>query len=266
MAIDAGVDQLLSYSGVALDQVQALVHGTIFTRRPDDLRHTAIFIGGSDVAEGEQMLQRVVSCFLGPLTVSVMMDANGANTTAAAAVLTARRHLDLTSSTALVLAGTGPVGQRTSRLLAGEGVAVRLASRSQSRANASADAINRVIKTDRVKACTTSDEEALANALDGVNLVISAGAAGVQLLPASALQAAVNLEVAIDLNAVPPVGIEGVNMTDKGIDTGPVKAYGAIAAGRTKMKIHKAAIASLFEANDFVLDAEKIYELGKQVI
>ena len=40
------------------------------------------------------------------------MDAGGWNTTAAAAVLIAAKHLTLAETTALVLGGTGPVGQR----------------------------------------------------------------------------------------------------------------------------------------------------------
>ena len=266
VAIDAGVDRIFSYGNVALDQVEPLVHGAIFTRGMDDLRRTAIFIGGSDVDRGEQILERVAGSFLGPLSVSVMMDANGSNTTAAAAVLAARAHLDLASLTALVLAGTGPVGRRAAHLLAGEGANVRLASRSMQRATTAADRVNRALETDRVAPCTSSDNAALATALDGVELVIAAGAAGVELLPAEALEAAESVKVAIDLNAVPPVGIEGVNVTDRGTDlggSGPVKAYGAIGVGGMKMKIHKAAIASLFDANDRVLDADQIYELGK---
>ncbi|MFO0925782.1 MAG: hypothetical protein U0736_01945 [Gemmataceae bacterium] len=49
---------------------------------------------------------------------SVLLDANG-NTTAAAAVRARARHLDLAKTQALVLGGTGPVGQRVGRLLAG---------------------------------------------------------------------------------------------------------------------------------------------------
>jgi len=62
------------------------------------------------------------------------------------------------------------------------------------------------------------------------------------------------LRVAIDLNAVPPLGIEGVEVTDKGVERDGVICYGAIGVGDTKMKIHRAAIARLFESNDQVLD------------
>ena len=266
VAVDAGVDEVFAYSAVALDQVQSLVHGAIFTRGPEDLHHTAIFVGGNDVDVGEQMLARVRSSFLGPLSVSVMLDANGANTTAVAAVLAARRHLELGSTTALVLAGTGPVGQRAARLLAREGAAVRLASRSDRRAAHAAETINQAVGAEQVAPCTTSDDQSLRRALDGAQLVIAAGAAGVQLLATTTLEAAPDVRVAIDLNAVPPLGIEPVKVTDKAAKLASMVVYGAIGVGVTKMKIHKAAVASLFETNDRVLDAEQIYELGKSLV
>lgn len=266
VAVDAGVEEIFSYGNVALDQVQGLVHGAIFTRGPEDLRYTAIFVGGSDVAVGEQFLQRVRGSFLGPLSVSVMLDANGANTTAAAAVLAARKHLDLSKATAVVLAGTGPVGQRAARLLGREGATVRLGSRSEQRAGITAEAINKALNGKQVSPVVTSDEASLKKSLTGADVVIAAGAAGVELLPANVLASISTLKVAIDLNAVPPAGIGGVKVMDKATERGNggnLKVYGAIGVGGTKMKIHKAAVASLFEANNRVLDAEQIYELGK---
>ena len=263
VAVDADVGQLFSHGAVALDQVPPLVHGAIFTRSMKHLKHTAIFIGGSDVSAGEALLQRVVDSFIGPLRVSVMLDANGANTTAAAAVLAAGEHLTLSSTRSLVLGGTGPVGQRSARLLAAEGTRVVLASRSAQRATTAAAAINKTLGREAVQACATADEQQLRDAMDGVELLIAAGAAGVELVAASARQAAKDLKVAIDLNAVPPLGIEGIDVTDNQADLDGAIAYGAVGVGGTKMKIHKAAIKALFESNDRVLDAEQIYEIGK---
>ena len=82
-------------------QVRDLVHGAMFTRGPDKLNNTAIFVGGTDVRTGEKLLQEVTDCFFGPLRVSVMLDANGANTTAAAAVLAASKHVDVRGAKAL---------------------------------------------------------------------------------------------------------------------------------------------------------------------
>ncbi|MCO6459413.1 MAG: bifunctional NADP-dependent methylenetetrahydromethanopterin dehydrogenase/methylenetetrahydrofolate dehydrogenase, partial [Pirellulaceae bacterium] len=135
VAVDAEVQHLLQYSQVRPEDVQGLVHGAMFTRGPADLHSTAVFIGGADVAAGEELLRRVTGSFFGPLRVSVMLDANGANTTAAAAVLAVARHLDLAGAEVLILAGTGPVGRRAARLLAGRGASVRVASRNLDRAD-----------------------------------------------------------------------------------------------------------------------------------
>ncbi len=89
VAIDAGVERLLPYGGVAPEAVRGLVHGAIFTRGPGDLHRTAIFVGGANVAAAEQLMKAVQEAFFGPFRVSVLMDANGSNTTAAAAVLAA---------------------------------------------------------------------------------------------------------------------------------------------------------------------------------
>lgn len=256
VAIDAGADHLFSYGNVRPTDVQGLVHGAMFTRGVDDLKSTAIFIGGSDVAAGEAMLKKVSGTFFGPLRVSVMLDANGANTTAAAAVLAAGKHLDLAGVTAVVLGGTGPVGVRVARLLARQGAKVRIASRSADRAQNAAAAINAAVPGEHV---TVAGE----NAHGDAQLIVSAGAAGVRLFTASDRKKAAALRVMIDLNAVPPTGIEGVEITDKAKDREGVIAYGAIGVGGTKMKIHRAAIAALFESNDKVLDAEAIYQIGQ---
>src|SRR3954452_19622193 len=111
VAIDAGADEVFSYGGVKPEHVQALVHGAIFTRGPKDLKSTALFIGGSDVAAGEALLKEALRHMIPQfgLRVSVLLDANGANTTAAAAVRAAARHLDLQGAPAVVLGATGPV-------------------------------------------------------------------------------------------------------------------------------------------------------------
>jgi hypothetical protein len=264
VAIDGGADELFSYGNVQPEQVRDLVHGAIFTRGPKNLKYTAIFIGGSDVAAGEKLLAEVRKHMLPQfgLRVSVLLDANGANTTAAAAVRAAARHLDLKSAKALVLGGTGPVGQRVTRLLAGQGAEVRVGSRQKSKAEKVCEVIRTAIPNARLTPVGGGTPEEVRTALQGCDLVIAAGAAGALLLPRYSRIPAPSLKVAIDLNAVPPVGIEGVEVMDKGVERDGFLTYGAIGVGDTKMKIHKAAIARLFESNDAVLDAEEVYGLA----
>jgi hypothetical protein len=264
VAIDAGADQVFSYGGIKPEDVRDLVHGAIFTRGPKDLHRTAFFIGGSNVAAGEALLAEVVRHMLPQfgLRVSLLLDASGANTTAAAAVRVAAHHLDLKQARALVLGGTGPVGQRVALLLAREGTDVCVGSRQQSRAAAVCEAILNKVPGARLEPAGVNWAADLNNALGDRSLVIAAGAAGVTLLPQDVRRDSPTLRVAIDLNAVPPAGIEGIEVGDKGVEHDGAICYGALAVGQTKMKLHKAAIARLFESNDQVLDAEQVYALG----
>src|SRR5438552_9990191 len=267
VAIDAGADEVFSYGGVKPEAVPGLVDGAIFTRGTKDLKSTAIFIGGSDVTAGERLLQAVLAS-MQPQSghrVSVLLDSNGANTTAAAAVRAVANHLPLNTVQALVLGGTGPVGQRVALLLARQGAEVRIGSRQLVRSTAVCHAIQAKSTAARVEAAATASGDELRAALGGRSLVIAAGAAGVVLFPKSARTAGPDLRLAIDLNAVPPLGIEGVEATDKGTQRDGIVAYGAIGVGGTKMKIHKAAIARLFERNDQILDAEEVYALAESI-
>lgn len=265
VAVDSGVDHLLQYRGVTPGQVRDLVHGCIFTRGGADLAATAIFVGGSQIAAGEALLGEVLASFFGPMRVSVMLDASGANTTAAAAVLAASKHLDLSQISATVLGGTGPVGQRVARLLVGSGASVKLASRAMERAEIACSEIRQRNPGGSITAVKTSNDDETLAAIAGSQLVVAAGAAGIVLLKKSQIEAATDLKVVVDLNAVPPLGIEGVKSSDKAAQLGHVLAYGALGVGGTKMKIHRACVASLFESNSQVLDAEAIFEVGKKL-
>jgi NAD(P)-dependent dehydrogenase (short-subunit alcohol dehydrogenase family) len=196
------------------------------------------------------------------LQVSVLLDANGANTTAAAAVRAVARHVPLGGAHCLVLGGTGPVGQRAARLLAGQGALVRLASRQLDRAKHAVADIASHVKHGQIMPVPTGTETELDTALANVQVVISAGAAGAVLLPEASRKKASELRVLVDLNAVPPAGIAGIQVQDNGVEHDGCHVYGAIGVGGTKMKIHKAAIARLFTANDAVLDAEQVYEIA----
>lgn len=263
VAVDAEVDHLFRHGSVTVEQVRPLVYGTIFTRSPDELKSTAIFVGGSNVAAGEKLFEEVKRTFFGPMRVSVMLDPNGANTTAAAAVLAAAKHVSLQGASAVVLGGTGPVGQRAARLLAREGATVRLGSRSQEKAAEVCQSLSHRKGGTAIEPVAAATPDEVRAALEGASIVIAAGAPGAVLLPADIRRAASSLRVAIDLNAVPPVGIEGVEVMDKAADRDGMKCYGAIGVGGTKMKIHKAAVRKLFESNDQVLDAEEMLDLGR---
>ena len=265
VAVDSTELQLLQYHDVADGQVEKLVHGAMFTRGPKDLHHTAVFIGGTDVQQGEVLLEATLRCFFGPLRVSVMLDANGANTTAAAAVLAASKHVDLSQCRTLVLAGTGSVGQRVGRLLASQGAVVKLASRTIERAAAAAQEVSDAVKGASVTGVVVSESGQLPMLLSDCDVVVAAGAAGVQLLPQEIWRSSDSLKVLVDLNAVAPAGIEGIDVLDVARVVEGKVTYGAIGVGGLKMKIHKTAISRLFESNDLVLNVEEIYAIGESL-
>ena len=276
VAVDAGADVLLRHGGVTVDNVVSLVHGGMFTRGGAELASTAIFIGGSDVTVAEAVAERVRSTFFGPVRLGVLVDPSGANTTASAAVVAAGRHVALVPGTAavcraVVLGGTGPVGQRVARLLALKGTHVTVVSRSRAKAE---QVVRRII--DRMPAHQSRLEavehhggclagSAIARVISDADVIVAAGAAGTTLLDAAGRAAAASARVLIDLNAVPPVGIEGIAAGDKARAEGAAVVYGALGVGGTKMKIHKAAIGRIFAANDAFLDAEELLAIGEEL-
>jgi hypothetical protein len=265
VAHDAGVDAVLSYGNVSPQDVTPLVHGCVFTRGVPDLKNTAIWIGGSQVAAGEALMQAVTGAFFGPFRVSVMMDSNGCNTTAAAAVARLLGATDIAGARAVVLGGTGPVGLRAAALLAQEGALVTITSRSIDKARDAVAQLKARFGVE-VAAAEAKDDAAVARALEGAQICLTAGATGAQLLSREVWARNPALRVMGDVNAVPPLGIEGTDAADKGVEREGKRVFGALAIGGLKMKVHKAGVARLFERNDSVLDLEAIWRIAKALV
>jgi hypothetical protein len=262
---DGGADQVHPYGGISPQTLGQLVEGCIFTRSPKEKQHTAIFVGGSQLADGEVLFAAIQKKFFASFRVSVMLDSNGSNTTAAAGVAFLARHGSLQGKRAVVLAGTGPVGQRAAAMLAGEGAEVSITSRQMVRARAAADAIaSRFGRT--VTAVEAFDNAARAQALQGAQLVFAAGAAGVNLLNEEGWRDNPSLQVLTDANATPMLGIAGIDMTDRGVERHGKIVYGAIGFGALKLTLHRTCIGRLFERNDLVLDAQEIYAIAKETV
>jgi methylenetetrahydrofolate/methylenetetrahydromethanopterin dehydrogenase (NADP+) len=261
---DGGADRVTGYANVTPDNVGVLADGTIFTRGGKDKQNTAIFVGGSDMAKGEALLKAVQKKFFGPFRVSVMLDPNGSNTTAAAGVALLAKVKKLKGKKAVVLAGTGPVGMRAAALLAQEGAEVSLTSRSKERAEKAAQAIDARFGV-KVKPVQGADEAARAKDLEGAQIVFAAGAIGIELVKTSHWEGNRTIEAVADVNAQPPLGLEGIEATDKGKERDGKICFGALGIGGLKLKLHRACIGQLFENSEQVLDAEHIYALAKKM-
>jgi len=266
VAYDAGAEVVMSYGGVTETDVRDLIHGCIFTRGPKDLHNTAVWIGGSNMSAGEQLLAMAQDALFDPFKVSIMLDSNGSNTTAVAAVVKIEETLgDLRGRKVLILAGTGPVGQRAAGLLAKDGADVTITSRKPEQGEKARQFISARFNV-QVEATTMNDPAALPELLQGVEVLLNSGPAGVQMVPRAAWTRADALRVAVDLNAVPPLGIEGVEVNDAGAERQGVVVFGAFGVGNFKTKLHKACVARLFTRNDLVLDAEAIADIARELL
>ena len=261
---DGGADIVTGYAGVTPENVGALIDGCIYTRGGKDKQNTAIFVGGGNMAKGEELYEKVKKHFFGPFRVSVMLDSNGSNTTAAAGVALLAKGRDLKGKKAVVLAGTGPVGMRAAGFFGMEGCDVTITSRTKERAEEAAKVIENRFGIKVSGAAGATDEERT-EAVKDANIVYSAGAIGVQLLPKSAWESNPNIELLADVNAQPPMGIEGVDAIDKGKDYSGKIGYGALGIGGLKLKLHRECITKMFESSEGVSDAEEIYALAKEM-
>ncbi len=261
---DGGADHVIGHGNLTPDNVGVLVDGAIFTRAPKDKKNTAIFIGGSDMGAGQLLLNAVKNHFFPGFQVSVMLDSNGSNTTAAAAVAKIIGSGDLAGKKAVVLAGTGPVGQRAAAMMALEGASVTITSRHIFNAEKACFAMQERFNVD-ITPLQAANFDSRALAIENANIVLATGAAGIELLKPEHWQNNVNLEILVDANATPPLGIGGTDVLDKGVQRHGKIIWGAIGFGALKLALHRACIARLFENNTQVFDAEIIFQLAKEM-
>jgi methylenetetrahydrofolate/methylenetetrahydromethanopterin dehydrogenase (NADP+) len=268
VAHDAGTDVLLSYGGVTAEAVQGLVQGAFFTRAPDDLSSMAVWVGGSDVSAGEKVLDEVQAAYFGPFRISAMHDSDGCNTTAATAIALIAKDRDLRGRRAVII-GVGPVGLRSATLLRQEGCEVLgvtipadvLGTDSYRRPRGLG--VAEQLGIDAREPANRAEMEA---ALEGANLVLAAGPAGVEVLREAVWSANPTIELVADYNAAEPLGIEGVKAGDDLVERHGKLVLGALAVGGAKMKVHKSCVRRLFERNDLVLAADGVYAVAREIV
>ena len=262
VAYDGGADHVIGHGAVTPETVAPLVEGAIFTRAPKYKKNTALFVGGSDLTTGEALLQTIRAQFFLDFRVSVMLDSNGCNTTAAATVAKLATSGTIAGKRAVVLAGSGPVGQRAAVMLAKEGADVALTSRQMSRAQAACQAMKERfgVEPEPIEAASNA---ARGKAIEDAQVVVATGLAGAQLLNIRHWKNNSSIELIADANTTPPLGIEGIDMMDRGTERHGKIVWGAIGFGALKLKLQRACIGKLFESNNRILDAEEIFAIAK---
>jgi methylene-tetrahydromethanopterin dehydrogenase len=203
---------------------------------------------------------------------SIIVDPRGAYSTAAGAVaktlgLSLEKGMGtLEGKNVTVLAGTGPVGQTAARIYASEKANVVITSRTMAKGQAVADKINTEVGTQRVKVVEVTKPEQTAAAVKDAEIILAAGAGGIQLLSADDLKKATKCKIVGDINAIKPLGVEGLGSNDDGKEIAGVFGIGALAIGKLKIKIETEMIKRATEAPQGLFDYSIAYEIGKAAI
>jgi methylene-tetrahydromethanopterin dehydrogenase len=274
MALDAGFDAVLPYSGVTPEQVAGLVQDAIFSRSPKLGARTGMFIGGKDALEALDMLEAARRAMVPPFALSLFADPAGSFTTAAAMLARVERTLrqehrrDLKGLKVAVFGATGVVGFSAAVIAALAGAEVTLAGYDgTARVRRSAAEIERRfgVKVDAADASTDALKAAL---LQAAEVALSAGRAGVQVLSGQLLGHAPRLLVVADVNAVPPAGIEGLDPMADGVRLGAGEALGvgALAIGQTKYRTEFGLFRRMIEAGKPVaFDFRDAFALAREL-
>ena len=227
------------------ENVGALVDGTIFTRGGKDKQYTAIFVGGGDMAKGEAVLEAVKKSSSGrsaspSCSIERLQHHRGGGRGAA------RQGDEAQGKKAVVLAGTGPVGMRAAALLAQEGAEVTITSRTKDKPRPRPRRSRRASasRSGRCRAPTRLARRGRRGRQHRVRRRRHRRPAAAE----AAWKDNPNIELVADVNAQPPLGIEGIEATDKGKERHGKLGFGALGIGGLKLKLHRACIGKLFES------------------
>ena len=274
MAADAGYKVIVPYTNVEVPDVTPLIQDAIFSRPPHYGVRTGFFMGGKDAIMALDMLDAAKKAMVPPFECSTFADPAGSFTTAAAMVACVERVMKnklgkgWKDVTVTVFGATGVVGFASSIIAALEGAKVRLVAHR---------GVDRVIKSAAVSkerfggdlepvAGETPEQkrEIIANA----EVIFAAAAAGVQVVSAADKEIAKKLLVVADVNAVPPAGVEGLDLFMDGVQLPGSSALGvgALAIGDIKYKTESGLFKQMLESDKpLSLDFRHAYAKAKEL-
>lgn len=279
MAVDAGYDVVLPYSNVELWQINGLVQDAIFSREPEGVKKTAVFIGGRDISLAKQMLEAAKGAMVPPFEISVLADPSGAFTTAAALVACVERELrdkhgmELKDSRGIIFGGTGPVGIATGVIASLAGAEITLVDhQSIENAQSIANEYNASCGSTMRGTIASSDADK-AYLLASEDVAFCTAKAGVEILNDAVLSETKTLKVVGDVNAVPPLGVSGLGIQDFGeplthavVADGAV-GIGALAIGHIKYRTQQALLKLLLETDKPVyIDFREAFKTARELV
>ena len=250
MAYDAGYNAVIPYENITVEDAKTIALDALLSRGPKGAKNTVFMIGGKNAEKAEEVFEAVKNSMFPPFKGSIIVDPAGAYTTAAAMVAKTENALltsklgELKDKTCAIL-GTGAVGQIAAVLLAKMGCDVMIASLNPKRADGKehAEGIAKLLAKDHgvqvqgIFAPTAADK---IDILQKADVVMCAGIRGVRIVDKEMLNQVKNITVMVDINAVPPFGVEGIELKDDMREMAPgIFAIGALAVGELKHKLEK---------------------------
>jgi hypothetical protein len=273
VAIDAFPDSMIfKYENVTDQDAPKIVFDLLFPRGPEGAKHTKIFINGSNFDMVNEVVAATQKCMKSaPWGNSIIVDPRGGYSTAAAAVAKTfgvsmgRGFGTLDGKNVTVLAGTGPVGQTAARIYAAEKANVTISSRSIAKGQAVADKINAEVGSQRVKVVEVTNSEQTGLAIKDAEIILAAGAGGIQLLSADELDKyGAKCKIVADINAIKPLGVEGLGSNDDGKEIKPgILSVGALAIGKLKIKTETEMIKRATAESQGLFDYAIAYTIAK---
>ena len=250
MAYDAGYNAVIPYENVTPEESKTITLDALLSRGPKGAKNTVFLIGGKNAEKAEEVFEAVKASMFPPFKGSIILDPAGAYTTAAAMVaktenaLLASKLGQLNEKTCAIL-GTGAVGQIAAVLLAKMGCNVIIASLNPKRTDGKehAEGIAKTLAKDhgvQVQGIFAPTAAEKIEILNKAEVIMCAGIRGVTIIDKEMLNAVKNMKVIVDINAVPPLGAEGIELKDDMREMAPgIFAIGALAVGELKHKLEK---------------------------
>lgn len=275
MAVDAGYDVIVPHTGVGADKVGDVVQDAIFSRPPGTIRQSGIFLGGYDIDLAADMFKAAAAAVVPPFELSIFTDPNGAYTTSAALVAVAEKLLKDKSNKTLEgcrarVFGGGPVGLSAAILLAKAGAEVGVAKLTNSPRSAPLKDLSERYGV-RLQHWDAQDDELKVKCLEGCELLFATAKEGIQVVSSAVLDSAQALVVAADVNAVPPAGIEGIDVMASGTEintaNGSLVTVGALGVGKVKYDLQKGLFEDMLSTDKPLrIDFPAAFERARQLV
>jgi methylene-tetrahydromethanopterin dehydrogenase len=274
MGYDAGFDVVIPYSKIKADHVTKLVQDAMFSRKIG--APTVYFVGGSDVEEADKVAQKVLEAIVAPFESPIIIDPRGAHTTASAVVAktieVAKKHgfNNLVGRKIVILGGTGPVGQISAMIASKLGAHAIITSRREDYVKDLAKKLTNKAGKDatEIEGISATTEEDYLKITKDADIIWSVGKAGVQMISKKVLKKFSNKKIIVDINLVPPYGIEGMNPNFNNEEFLPgIFGIGALDIGRLKYKIESSMfkMATLIKGKK-ILDYNIAFDVAKELL